>query len=219
MSTPTSSRSSIPAERAAAALGIVVWPMVEFETDDALATAAARFRDAPGVEQVVICSPDKDLSQCVRRQPGRSAAIVSGASTATRRASSRSSASRPASIPDWLALVGDSADGIPGLPGWGEKSAAAVAGAGTARSRRSRTTRHAGTWRCAVAIAWPRSLRERREEAALYRRLATLRTDVPLAEGLADLEWRGARRRDLEALCREIGYGELLARVPRWRPD
>ena len=206
-----------PAERATAALGILVWPMVEFETDDALATAAARLRDAPGVEQVVICSPDKDLSQCVigsrvicrdrlRGLDRDEAGVVAKFGVP------------PASIPDWLALVGDSADGIPGLPGWGEKSAGAVLGRyGTLEA----IPDDAARWDVAVRgrDRLAASLRERREEAALYRRLATLRTDVPLAEGLVDLEWRGAHRRDLEALCREIGYGELLARVPRWRPD
>jgi 5'-3' exonuclease len=206
-----------PAERAAAALGVVVWPMVEFEADDALATAAARLRDVDGVEQVVICSPDKDLSQCVvgRRVICRD----------RRRGLDRDEAgvvSRfgvpPTSIPDWLALVGDSADGIPGIPGWGEKSASAV----LARYRTvDAIPDEAARWnvdvRCPDRLA--ASLRERRAEAALYRGLATLRTDVPLAEELADLEWRGARRRDLEAFCQGIGYGELLARVPRWRSD
>ena len=122
-STPTCSRSSSSRSGAAAALGVVVWPMVEFEADDALATAAVRWRDAPGVEQVVICSPDKDLSQCVvgRRVVCRDR--LRAAPTATRPAWSRSFGVPPASIPDWLALVGDTADGIPGIPGWGEKSA------------------------------------------------------------------------------------------------
>ena len=206
-----------PAERAAAALGVVVWPMVEFEADDALATAAARLREAPGVEQVVICSPDKDLSQCVvgtrvicrdrrRRLDRDEAGVLSRFGVP------------PSSIPDWLALVGDSADGIPGIPGWGEKSASAV----LARYRRvDAIPDEAARWN--VDVRNPdrlaASLRERRLEAALYQGLATLRTDVPLAESLADLEWRGARRRDLEAVCQESGYGELLARVPRWRPD
>ncbi len=206
-----------PAERAAAALGVVVWPMVEFEADDALATAAVRLRDDQEVEQVVICSPDKDLSQCVvgtrvicrdrrRRLDRDEAGVVSRFRVP------------PSSIPDWLALVGDSADGIPGLPGWGEKSASAV----LARylTIDAIPDEHA-LW--AVDVRNPgrlaAALREHRVEAALYRRLATLRTDVPLAEGLADLEWRGARRRELEAVCLEAGYAELLERVPRWRPD
>jgi 5'-3' exonuclease len=206
-----------PAERATAALGIVVWPMVEFETDDALATAAARFRDAPGVQQVVICSPDKDLSQCVlgnrvvcrdrRQRVDRDEAGVVARFGVP-----------PASIPDWLALVGDSADGIPGIPGWGEKSAATV----LARyGRIEAIPDEAARWEVEVRgrERLAASLRGRREEAALYRRLATLRTDVPLAEGLDDLEWRGARRADLEALCREIGAEDLLARVPDWRGE
>ncbi len=206
-----------PAERAAAALGLVVWPMVEFEADDALATAAARFRETPGVEQVVICSPDKDLSQCV---VGRRVICCD-----RRRGLDRDEAGvlsrfgvAPSSIPDWLALVGDSADGIPGIPGWGEKSASAV----LARYRTvDAIPDEAARWN--VDVRNPdrlaASLRDRRADVVLYRTLAMLRIDVPLAEGVEDLEWRGGRRRDLEALCREIGYGELLARVPRWRPD
>ena len=206
-----------PAERAAAALGIVVWPMVEFETDDALATAAYRWRDDPGVEQVVICSPDKDLSQCVvgsrvicrdrlRRADRDEAGVVAKFGVP------------PASLPDWLALVGDTADGIPGIPGWGEKSAGAV----LARyGRLEAIPDDAAAWDVAVRgrDRLAASLRGRREDAALYRRLATLRTDVPLAESLEDLEWRGARRSELEPLCREIGAQDLLARVPRWRSE
>ncbi len=205
-----------PAERAAAALGIVVWPMVEFETDDALATAAFRWRDHPGVEQVVICSPDKDLSQCVvgrhvicrdrrQRTDRDEAGVVAKFGV------------QPSSIPDWLALVGDAADGIPGIPGWGEKSA------GTVLARYGRLEAipdDPAAWDVAVRgrDRLAASLRRRRDDAALYRQLATLRTDVPLAESLAELEWRGARRADLEALCREIGAEELLRRVPSWRP-
>ena len=205
-----------PAERAAAALGVVVWPMVEFEADDALATAAARLRDEPEVEQVVICSPDKDLSQCIvgtrvicrdrRRRLDRDAAGVVARFGVP-----------PSSIPDWLALVGDAADGIPGVPGWGEKSASAV----LARYLTiDAIPDEQALW--GVDVRNPdrlaAALRGHRVEAALYRRLATLRTDVPLAEGLAELEWQGARRRELEAVCVDIGYGELLERISRWRP-
>jgi 5'-3' exonuclease len=113
------------AERATAALGVVVWPMVQFEADDALATAAARWASADGVEQVVICSPDKDLAQCVRgtrvvcldrmrRRVLDEAGVIAKFGVS------------PASIADWLALVGDDADGIPGIPGWGAKSAATL---------------------------------------------------------------------------------------------
>ena len=204
-----------PAEDATAALGIVVWSMVEFEADDALATAAARLRDAPGVEQVVICSPDKDFSQCVvgsrvicrdrrRRLDRNEAGVVERFGVP------------PAAIPEWLALVGDSADGIPGIPGWGPKSASTVlARYGTIDA----IPDAAGEWdvaprgreRLAAALA------SRRPEAALYRTLATLRTDVPLAEDLAALEWRAPRRPELAALCAQIGAEDLLERVPRWR--
>jgi len=203
-----------PAERAVAALGVVVWPMVEFEADDALATAAFRMRDAPGVEQVVICSPDKDLSQCVvgtkvicrdrlRGTDRDEAGVVARFGVA------------PASIPDWLALVGDTADGIPGIPGWGEKSSATV----LARYHTiDAIPDEAASWDLTIRgrDRLAGSLRERREEAGLYRRLATLRTDVPLEEGLAELQWRGAPHAELEALCREIGFEDLLPRIPRF---
>jgi 5'-3' exonuclease len=187
-----------PAERAVAALGVVVWPMVEFEADDALATAAFRLRDAPGVEQVVICSPDKDLSQCVVGSQVICRDRLRGTDRDEAGVVARFGVS-PASIPDWLALVGDTADGL--------------ARYGTIEQ----VPDDAATWELAVRgrDRLAASLRERREEAALYRRLATLRTDVPLAEGLADLEWRSARHPELEALCREIGFDDLLARVPR----
>jgi 5'-3' exonuclease len=203
-----------PAERAVAALGIVVWSMVEFEADDALATAALRFRDAPGVEQVVICSPDKDLSQCVVEGRVICRDRLRGADRDEAGVVARFGV-RPASIPDFLALVGDSADGIPGIPGWGEKSAAAIlARYGTI----DQIPDDAASWDVAVRgrDRLAASLRGGREAAALYRRLATLRTDVPLAEGLAEMQWRGARRADLEAICREIGFEDLLSRLPNW---
>jgi len=199
------------AERAAAALGVVIWPMVQFEADDAQATAAARFRDQPGVEQVVICSPDKDLAQAVvgarvvcwdrRRDVVLDEDGVAGKFGV-----------RPRSIPDWLALVGDAADGLPGVPGWGVKSAAVVLSRfehlesipedpGELGLPAGRASRLAG------------SLAEHREEAFLYRRLATLREDVPLGEGVGDLEWRGATEA-LEVVCRELGDEALSTRVP-----
>ncbi|OFV86139.1 MAG: 5'-3' exonuclease [Acidobacteria bacterium RBG_16_70_10] len=205
------------AERAAHALGVVVWPMVEMEADDALATAAARWADAEGVEQVVICSPDKDLAQCVRgervvcldrrRQLVRDeAGVVARFGVA------------PASIPDWLALVGDSADGYPGIPGWGEKSAAAV----LARYRHLEAIPpDERAWDVDVRSAerLARSLRERREEAELYRLLARLRTDAPIEEALDDLRWRGARRSELLALGSEIGEEDVPRSVWVWRGE
>ncbi len=203
------------AERAMRALGVVVWPMVEFEADDALATAATRWGDAPELEQVVICTPDKDLAQCVRGsrvvcldrmrrrvldEPGVVAKF--GVS--------------PASLPDWLALVGDSADGIPGVPRWGGKSAAAL----LARYRHLEAIPDdERLWSVEVrgAASLAKSLREHRQDAQLYRRLATLRTDVPLPEALDDLRWRGARRAELAKLCGEIDDVEFGERVQRWR--
>ena len=122
----------------------------------------------------------------------------------------------PASIPDWLALVGDDADGIPGVPRWGARSAATV----LAHYEHLEAIPDVETqWGVAVrgAAALAQSLREHRSEAALYRLLATLRTDVPLAERPEELEWRGAPRSELTALCREIGADEVLGRVHRWR--
>jgi 5'-3' exonuclease len=202
-------------ERAAHALGLVVWPMVEFEADDALATAAARWADAPGVEQVLICSPDKDLAQCVRgsrvvcldrmrRKVLDEPAVVAKFGVP------------PAAIADWLALVGDSADGFPGAPRWGEKSASSLlARYGSVGA----IPDDEKAWDVSVrgAASLGESLRTHREAVALYRRLATLRTDVPLPEGLDDLRWRGARRDALTAICQELDDLGFLARIERWR--
>jgi 5'-3' exonuclease len=123
----------------------------------------------------------------------------------------------PRSIPDWLALVGDSADGYPGVPRWGEKSAAAVLSVyGNLESIPDRESEWRGvTVRGAASLA--ASLREHRDEARLYRVLATLREDAPIAESLDDLRWSGAKRDELTAVCREIDDQAFLERVPRWR--
>jgi 5'-3' exonuclease len=203
------------AEEATAALGIVVWGMHEFEADDAMAAAAARFADDPRVSCIYLCSPDKDLAQCVRqerivcldRMRGKTldeAGVVAKFGVA------------PASIPDFLALVGDTADGIPGVPRWGAKSAGAV----LARyGHIDAIPDHEADWQVPVrgAAALAASLRDHRAEARLYRTLATLRTDVPLPESLDDLAWQGARRGALEDLCERVSDRDLLARVPRFR--
>lgn len=203
------------AERATQALGVVMWPMIGFEADDALATGAARWAEAPGVEQVLICTPDKDLAQCVtgrrvvrldrmRRLLMDEAGVIEKFGVP------------PRSIPDWLALVGDSADGFPGIPRWGEKAASTL----LARfGRIEDIPDDPGRWDVNVrgATALAASLAARREEAALFKTLATLRTDVPLEESLDDLEWKGARREELDALCHEIGDEDFPARVPRFR--
>jgi 5'-3' exonuclease len=203
------------AERAVHALGVVVWPMIEFEADDALATGAERFGDADGVEQVLLCSPDKDLAQCVR---GTRVILCDRLrkKTLDQRGVIAKFGVPPASIPDLLALVGDIADGIPGLPRWGAKSTAAVLARWEHLESIPDDPRAWGV-RVRGAEALATSLRVGRGDAMLYRRLATLRTDVPLAERLEDLRWRGARREELKALCKELGDEGVLSRVPAFR--
>ena len=198
-------------ERASRALGMVTWPMVEFEADDALATAAVLFSEDPRVERVVIASPDKDLCQCVR-----GAEIV----TLDRRRGivldeagvQEKFGVRPESIPDYLALVGDSADGIPGIPRWGAKSAAAVLGK---LGHLEAVPDDPDSWGVKVrgAATLAQNLREHRADAMLYRTLATLRTDAPITESVEDLRWTGPDRPRLEALCEEIGERDVLARI------
>jgi len=198
-------------ERASRALGMVTWPMVEFEADDALATAAVRYAEDPRVERVVIASPDKDLCQCVR-----GAEIV----TLDRRRGivldeagvQEKFGVHPESIPDYLALVGDSADGIPGIPRWGAKSAAAVL---EKLGHLEAVPDDPESWGVKVrgAATLARNLREHRADAMLYRRLATLRTDAPITESVEDLRWTGPDRPSLEALCEEIGERDVLARI------
>jgi 5'-3' exonuclease len=200
-----------PAEDACRALGIVTWPMVEFECDDALATAAARFAGERDVEQVVICSPDKDLAQCVR-----GARVV--CLDRIRRTTFDEDGVRvkfgvgPKSIPDWLALVGDSADGFPGVPRWGAKSASAVLGA---YEHLEAIPDDAREWSVKVrgSDALAASLREHRDDARLFRRLATLREDVPLRESLDDLRWRGANTDALSGRVAEIVDEPLRQRI------
>jgi 5'-3' exonuclease len=199
------------AEEAARALGIVAWPMREFEADDALATAAARFRHQ--VEQVRILSPDKDLGQCLSGsavvQVDRiRARVLDEAALRERRGIA------PESVPDFLALVGDAADGIPGLPGFGEKTAAALLGA---HGHLEGIPREPGRWPASVrgAAALAASLAAGWEAALLYRRLATLVTSVPLVESLDDLRWKGIPRERFEDWCARLGADRLLAATRR----
>jgi 5'-3' exonuclease len=201
------------AERAAESLGMVTWRMVAFEADDALATFAARAASNPDVEQVVICSPDKDLTQCVR------GTRVVCLDRMRRRVVDESAVVEkfgvpPASIPDWLALVGDTSDGFPGVPRWGAKSATALL---AAYGSIDAIPDDAALWSVRIrgAEALAESLRAHRGDARLYRTLAMLREDVPLAESLDDLRWRGARR-DLVELCREIDDMDLVSRIETW---
>ncbi|MBW1874647.1 MAG: flap endonuclease, partial [Deltaproteobacteria bacterium] len=198
-------------ERASRALGLVTWPMLEFEADDALAVAAAKFRDAPGVEQVVICSPDKDLCQCVRGKEvvtldRRRDIVLDEAGVRDKFGVS------PESIPDYLALVGDAADGIPGIERWGAKSASLVLAKLTHIENISDDYEEWGV-KVRGGATLAHNLSEHRADAMLYRTLATLRTDVPISESLQDLRWTGPDRPALEALCEELGERTLLDRI------
>jgi 5'-3' exonuclease len=191
-------------------MGVMVFPMVEFEADDALAAAAALAAADPRVTQVLICTPDKDLAQCVfgnrivqfdrrARQMRDEAAIIAKFGVP------------PASIPDYLALVGDSADGYPGLPGWGAKSAAAV----LARyGSIDRIPDRASAWDVSVrgAAALAATLAAQREQALLFRTLATLRLDVPTVADVDELRWRGPAP-EFEAIARWLGQPSLFTRA------
>lgn len=201
------------AEEAVSALGIVIWPMVEFEADDAIATAAVRFKDQPGVDQVVICSPDKDLTQLVSGDHvvcwDRRRDITYNETAVVEKYGVP-----PASIPDWLALVGDSADGIPGIPTWGAKSAAELL---SKYQHIEAIPDDITEWSISAGRArrLAENLAAHREQARLYRQLTTLRTDVPLAENVDDLEWRGAYE-GLRKLCLELGASDIPERITRW---
>jgi 5'-3' exonuclease len=198
-------------ERASRALGMVTWPMVAFEADDALAAAAAKFANAPGVEQVVICSPDKDLCQCVRGNEvvtlDRRREILLDEDGVREKFGVW-----PESIPDYLALVGDAADGIPGIARWGAKSASTVLGKLLHLEHISDDHERWGV-KVRGGATLAHNLSEQRDDAVLYRRLATLRTDVPIDESLDDLRWTGPDRPALQALCEELGERRLLDRI------
>ena len=204
------------AERAVASLGVRVWPMVEFEADDAIGTAVVKLRGDPTVRRIIICSPDKDLCQlvdgdrvvCLDRRRGEfidEEGVIDKFGVP------------PESIPDFLGLTGDSADGIPGLPRWGAKTSAAVLS----------TYGHLediplnGPWDVQVrgATALQSILAEEYESALLFRQLATLRTDVPISASPRDLQWDGVRRGEYEALCEDLGFGRLSGTPHRWAPD
>ncbi|MCY4014775.1 MAG: flap endonuclease [Gammaproteobacteria bacterium] len=198
-------------EEAVTALGVTVWSMDRYEADDAMATAALRWRDQ--VAQVRIMTPDKDLGQCVtgnrvvqvdrmRRRVIDEDGVVA------------KNGVPPASIPDWLALVGDTADGIPGIPGFGAKTAAALLSRyGTVEA----IPPHSVHWDVDVrgGMRLAATLNERREDAALYKHLATLATDVPLPESLDDLRWQGGHRQRFQELERRLGTMPMRPRL--WR--
>ena len=200
------------AERAMDALGVTVWSMVEFEADDALATAAWRW--VPEVDQVVVLTPDKDLAQCygnpkIVGYDRRKRAFIDTAAVQEK------FGVLPASIPDYLALVGDSADAIPGLSGWGAKSTATVLDRYVhLENIPLDSARWDITVRSATKLA--ETLRTDMGDALLFRFLAQLRPDVPLEEDLPDVEWKGVRREPFLELCDELGFTGLKNRPNRW---
>jgi 5'-3' exonuclease len=208
-------------EVALEAMGVVVWPMVELEADDALASAAAVADGDPRVEQVVICTPDKDLGQCVRGvrvvQLDRRRQVVYDEAGVTAKFGVG-----PASIPDYLALVGDSADGFPGLPGWGARSTATV----LARYRHiEQIPDTPGQWAVAVRgrPALAATLRDLRRQALLFKDLATLRVDRSLLGDVEDLRWTGPTAAFAE-VCERIDARTLASQAARvagrrGRPD
>ena len=201
------------AERALRAIGVTVWSMYDFETDDALATAAVRWAD--DVEQTVVLSPDKDMAQLyghpkIVGYDRRKGQFID------REAVIEKFGVEPESIPDYLALVGDTADGFPGLPGWGAKSSATVL---SRYGHLERIPLHPAQWDVPVrgAEKLGTTLRLQMGEALLYRFLAQLRTDVPIPDSLQDLEWRGVPRATFETFCDELGFDRLKNRPDRWQ--
>jgi 5'-3' exonuclease len=202
-------------EQALEAMGVMVWPMVEFEADDALASAAAKVAKDDRVRQVLICTPDKDLAQCVVGtrvvQLDRRQNILRDESGVVEKFGVK-----PESIPDYLAVVGDSADGFPGVSGWGQKAAALVL------SQYNHLEDIPKDWQ-----AWHPSIRRARalseslfsawDDALLFRKLATLRLDVPVFETIEDLRWREARP-NFEEHCQRMRSPELLRRAKAAAP-
>ena len=200
------------AERAMKAIGVTVWSMYDYEADDALATAAQRW--VGDVDQVVVMTPDKDLAQMyghpnIVGYDRRKGAFID------REGVIEKFGVEPESIPDWLGLVGDAADGLPGIPGWGAKSSATI----LARyGHLEGIPLEAALWDVKVRSAdkLAVTLRERMGDALLYRFLAQLRTDVPIPDSLADLAWKGVPRQRYEAFCEELSFNTLRERPDRW---
>ncbi len=211
---PPELRSQFDAvEHAVRSIGVRVWSMLEYEADDGLASGARRFRDE--VEQVRILTPDKDLGQCLRgdrvvQVDRRQKKVTSESAFRAERGFG------PESMPDFLALTGDSADGFPGLPGFGKKSAAMLIGA---YERLERIPADPSRWtvkpRGALQLA--ATLRERRDEAFMYRKLATLVDTVALEESFDDLKFLGVPRADFERWCDQLGVARLITAPRRWQ--
>jgi 5'-3' exonuclease len=201
------------AEKAASALGLVVWPMVKFEADDAIATAVTRFK-VKSVQQIVICSVDKDLTQMVDGDrvvcwDRRREIILDEQGVIEKFGVS------PESIPDYLALVGDSADGYPGIKGWGAASTSAVLSRFKHIESIPPDPKQLGLG-LGRATTLLENLKKNYNDALLFRELSMLRRDVPIKETLKDLQWQGAYPR-LKKLCHELGEERIPERVSRWR--
>jgi 5'-3' exonuclease len=202
------------AEAAIKALGLVTWPMVKFEADDAIASAVAKFQKVKSVEQIIICSVDKDLTQMVDGDrvicwDRRREILLNEKGVIEKFGVS------PESIPDFLALVGDSADGYPGIQGWGEKSTSTVLAKYKHIEKIPKDPAKLGL-SLGRATTLLENLKNNYKEALLFRELSTLRRDVPLKESLADLKWQGATAR-LKKVCKELGSESILERVKKWR--
>jgi len=200
------------AEGALEAIGVVVWRNIEYEADDALAAAAIKWVD--DVEQVVICSPDKDMSQVVVGDRivtynRREQKIIGEDGVVDK------FGIHPESIPDYLALVGDTADGVPGLPGWGAKSASTVL---AKFPRLELIPSESADWGLTVrgAPKLAETLAAFQEEVYLYRELTTLRLDAPIEETLDELEWRGVPKDPFHAFCTTMGFDAAAINVHRW---
>ncbi len=207
---PTLRAQFEPLEDAVRSLGVAVWPMVDQEADDALAAAAEKASHDQTVDTIFVCTPDKDLAQCVRGdrivQLDRRKDVIRNEAGVVERFGVK-----PGSIPDYLALTGDAADGFPGLPGWGARSASAV----LARYPYLEDIPHdASDWEVSVrgAVRLATTLREQWDDAVLYRDLATLRTDYPVFDSVSQLEWRGPLP-EFETFCQSARADKLLARV------
>jgi len=201
-------------EKAVSAMGVVVWPMVKFEADDAIATATARFKKDKSVDQVVICSVDKDLTQMVDGKKvvcwDRRREIFLDEKGVIEKFGVK-----PESIPDYLALVGDSADGYPGIQGWGAKSSSTVLAKFKHIESIPKDPKKIplGLGRATTLIE---NLGQNYKNALLFRELSTLRQDVPLKESLKDLEWKGATP-GLKKVCQELREERIAERVLKWR--
>ena len=202
------------AEAAIKALGLVTWPQVKFEADDAIATAVAKFKKVKSVEQIVICSVDKDLTQMVEGNrvicwDRRREILLDEKGVIEKFGVS------PESIPDFLALVGDSADGYPGIQGWGEKSTSTV----LAKYKHIEyIPNDPAKFGLSVGRATTllENLKSNYKDALLFRELSTLRTDVPLKETLADMKWQGATAK-FKKVCKELGSESIIERVKKWQ--